>query len=108
MLPQGTEDLSGLSSLSPKPIMGLLNVPEGVSRVHASRRVFQHLADTDNDLAIIHHAYFPKAAEMSQDKFILSIGAQVGGCLVDGVGDGVMVQAAGVDKGGLRSICFGL
>lgn len=45
---------------------------------------------------------------MSQDKFILSVGAHVGGCLVDGLGDGVMVQAPGVDKGGLRSICFGL
>ena len=45
---------------------------------------------------------------MSQDKFILSVGAHVGGCLVDGLGDGVMVQAPGVEKGGLRSICFGL
>lgn len=45
---------------------------------------------------------------MSQDKFILSVGAHVGGCLVDGLGDGVMVQAPGVEKEGLRSICFGL
>lgn len=44
--------------------MGLINVPEGVSRVHASRRVFQHLADTNSDLAIIHHALFPGAAEV--------------------------------------------
>lgn len=53
-----------LSNISPKPIMGLLNVPAGVSRVHASRRVFQHLADTKNDLAIIHHASFPGASEV--------------------------------------------
>lgn len=45
---------------------------------------------------------------MTQDKFILSIGAQVGGCLVDGLGDGVMVQAPGLEKDMLRSLCFGL
>lgn len=45
---------------------------------------------------------------MTQDKFILSVGAQVGGCLVDGLGDGVMVQAPGLDVGMLRSVCFGL
>ena len=45
---------------------------------------------------------------MTQDKFILSVGAQVGGCLVDGLGDGVMVQAPGLEKDMLRSICFGL
>lgn len=44
--------------------MGLLNVPAEVSRVHASRRVFQHLSDTKNDLAIIHHASFPGASEV--------------------------------------------
>lgn len=70
VLAQGTEDLSGLSSLSQKPIMGLLNVPEGVSRVHASRRVFQHLADTESDLAIIHHALFPQAAEVRSTKAV--------------------------------------
>ncbi|CAM9221239.1 unnamed protein product, partial [Ectocarpus sp. 6 AP-2014] len=105
---EGTEDLSVLSNISPKPMVGLLNVPAGVSRVHASRRVFQHLADAKNDLAIIHLASFPDASEMTQDKFILSVGAQVGGCLVDGLGDGVMVQAPGLDVGMLRSVCFGL
>lgn len=45
---------------------------------------------------------------MTHDKFILSIGAEVGGCLVDGLGDGFMVQAPGLDKGMLRSVCFGL
>lgn len=45
---------------------------------------------------------------MTQDKFILSVGAQVGGCLVDGLGDGVMVQAPGLERDMLRSVCFGL
>lgn len=46
--------------------------------------------------------------QMTQDKFILSVGAQVGGCLVDGLGDGVMVQAPGLERDMLRSVCFGL
>lgn len=47
---------------------------------------------------------------MSQDKFILTIGAEVGGCLVDGLGDGVMIEAPfhGLEKGMLRSTGFGL
>ncbi|CAN0267258.1 unnamed protein product, partial [Hapterophycus canaliculatus] len=105
---KGTENLSALSNISPKPIMGLLDVPAGVSRVHASRRVFQHLADTKNDLSIIHHATFSRASEMTQDKIILSVGAEVGGCLVDGLGDGVMLQAPGLDTGMLRKVSFGL
>lgn len=44
--------------------MGLLNIPTGVSRVHASRRVFEHLAVSKNDLAIVHHASFPGASEV--------------------------------------------
>lgn len=46
--------------------------------------------------------------QMNNDQFILGIGAHVGGCLVDGLGDGVMVQAPGVEKDALRMMCFGL
>lgn len=45
---------------------------------------------------------------MTQDKLILSVGAEVGSCLVDGLGDGVMVKAPGLETTTLRSICFGL
>lgn len=51
--------------------MGLLNVPAGVSRVHASRRVFQHLAEANSDLAIVHHAAFPGAREVPQIGLVL-------------------------------------
>lgn len=44
--------------------MGLLNVPADVSRVHACRRVFQHLSDTNNDLAIIHDVALAGVAEV--------------------------------------------
>lgn len=46
--------------------------------------------------------------QMTNDQVVLSVGAQVGGCLVDGLGDGVMVQAPGLEKGALRTMCFGL
>lgn len=46
--------------------------------------------------------------QTTNDKFILNIGAEVGGCLVDGLGDGVMVKAPGFEKGAVRSLCFGL
>lgn len=46
--------------------------------------------------------------QMSQDRFILTIGAEVGGCLVDGLGDGVIVEAPGLETEMLRSTCFGL
>lgn len=46
--------------------------------------------------------------QMTNDKMILTIGAELGGCLVDGMGDGVMVVAPGQDKGTLRSLSFGL
>lgn len=46
--------------------------------------------------------------QMTNDKFILRIGAEVGGCLVDGLGDGVMVETSGLEKNAVRSLCFGL
>lgn len=45
---------------------------------------------------------------MSDDRFILSIGAELGGCLVDSMGDGVMIRAPGQDIGTLRLLSFGL
>lgn len=45
---------------------------------------------------------------MTHDRLILTVGTQVGGCLVDGLGDGVMVQAPSLDKSMLRSMSFGL
>lgn len=45
---------------------------------------------------------------MTHDKIILSVGAEVGGCLVDGLGDGVMIQAPGLETNMLRSVSFGL
>ena len=40
-------------------VMVLLNIAEGTSRVHASRRVFEHLHRQQNDIPVIHHRVFP-------------------------------------------------
>lgn len=81
MVTQGTEDLSALSTMSPKPVMGLLDVPPGVSRIHACRRLFQHLSDTNNDLSIIHLASFPGAAEVCPPQILLQPRQDIVTCL---------------------------
>ena len=64
------------------------------SRVHASRRVFQLLKEMGSVLPVVHSlAMEPK----SKDELILRAGAEGGGLLVDGLGDGVMISAPGFD-----------
>ena len=43
-------------------VMVLLNIAEGTSRVHASRRVFEQLHRQQNDIPVIHHRIFPAGA----------------------------------------------
>ena len=43
-------------------MMVLLNIAEGTSRVHASRRVFEQLHRQQNDIPVIHHRVFPAGA----------------------------------------------
>lgn len=44
------------------PVMALLNIKAGVSRVHASRRFFEQCARHDVDIPVIHMRSFPKGA----------------------------------------------
>ena len=45
--------------------MLLLNIAEGTSRVHASRRVFEQLHRQQNDIPVIHHRIFPAGGQSS-------------------------------------------
>jgi len=45
-------------------VMVLLDVASGVSRIHASRRVFELLARHDVDLPVIHRRAFPAGAAL--------------------------------------------
>lgn len=96
-----------LKTLDPRVIVALLDVPNHVSRVHASRRVFQMLADTGSQLAVIHWLVFSKEG-MDKDELILRSGSEAGALLVDGLGDGVMINAPGYDLDLLRTTSFSL
>ena len=43
-------------------VLALLEVADGVSRVHASRRFFEYLARHDIDIPVIHHRSFEPGA----------------------------------------------
>ena len=59
----GTEtdsDIAALKALS--PVVVLLNVKDGVSRIHSSRRVFEILKRNEITTPVIHHIRFPASA----------------------------------------------
>ena len=89
-----------------KLVLGIIEVPLHVSRVHASRRVFQLLHDINGNLPIIHSVVFDKTP--SKDELILRVGSEAGALLVDGLGDGAMISAPGFSLDMLRSTSFGL
>ena len=47
-------------------------------------------------------------ADASLDAIIMTTGTEMGALLVDGLGDGVLVECAGQDLGTLRSLSFNL
>ena len=103
---ESEEDLSKLASLTHAFV--LLDVPASLSRLHASRRVFAVFEKHDVRSAVIHHFHAPPS---SADELALQVGAQVGGLLCDGLGDGVMIEPdAGADfeLNLLRTSSFGL
>jgi (E)-4-hydroxy-3-methylbut-2-enyl-diphosphate synthase len=95
-----------LNNLHEKVATAILEVPPGVSRVHASRRVFQLLADRNSMIAVVHSVAFSQLKD--KDDMILRCGAEAGALLVDGLGDGVMIQAPGFSLDMLRSTSFNL
>lgn len=104
----GTEDadsFNALVNIDQKVALLILEIPLGTSRVHASRRVFQIFADKGLTLPVVHSL---SLAAASKDQVILGAGAQAGALLVDGLGDGLMLTAAGYDLGLLRTTSFNL
>ena len=101
---ESEEQLKRASSLG--AVVALLNVADGASRVHASRRVFQALKDSASTLPVVHHIRFAPGAV--RDEIVINTGSMVGGMLVDGLGDGAMVEAPHEDVDFLRTTAFGL
>lgn len=87
------------------PVMVLLKTEAGMSRVHVSRRFFGILFDNAINTSVIHHYEFGQGTE---EQLIIHSGSQVGAMLIDGLGDGVLLQAADKDLNFLRLTSFGM
>eukprot|EP00195_Chlamydomonas_chlamydogama_P017274 CAMPEP_0202902060 /NCGR_PEP_ID=MMETSP1392-20130828/16134_1 /ASSEMBLY_ACC=CAM_ASM_000868 /TAXON_ID=225041 /ORGANISM="Chlamydomonas chlamydogama, Strain SAG 11-48b" /LENGTH=702 /DNA_ID=CAMNT_0049588743 /DNA_START=163 /DNA_END=2271 /DNA_ORIENTATION=+ len=99
-----TEEISALKTLN--PVVVLLNIADGVSRIHASRRVFEVIKSHEISTPVIHHIRFPAGAV--RDEIVINTGTYVGGLLVDGLGDGAVIEAPHEDLEFLRTTSFGL
>ena len=103
---ESDEELASLKDIDHAFV--LLDVPDSLSRLHASRRVFSVFEKAGVDSAVIHIYRAPKS---DGNELALQLGAGVGGLLCDGLGDGVAIvpqegAAFGVDF--LRTTSFGL
>ncbi|KAL4448645.1 hypothetical protein ABPG75_005864 [Micractinium tetrahymenae] len=98
------EDIAALKDMG--AVLALLKIAPGVSRVHASRRVFEQLQQQQIDLPVIHHITF--ADGTCRDDIVLQSGSMVGGLMVDGYGDGLVIECATEEADYLRTTAFGL
>jgi len=69
----------------------LINIKNELSRVHAARRIFTLLKETKSTLAAIHHMVYDKE-NITKDEIIMRSGTELGALLVDGLGDGVLLE----------------
>ena len=103
----GTESEEEIvAALATDPVMCLIATAPGVSRLHASRRVFEWMHRAGSAVPVIHNMQFDASAE--KDTVVIESGAQAGGLLCDGLGDGVVVEHPGVPLSYLRTTSFGL
>ncbi|PWS21699.1 hypothetical protein DKP78_22225, partial [Enterococcus faecium] len=65
---------------------------EKTGRVDAGWRLFEFLECNGLKFPVIHHIEFPKS--VNRDDLVIGAGANVGDLLVDGLGDGVLLEAA--------------
>jgi len=103
----GTESDADICSLAQmSPMVVFLDITAGVSRVHASRRVFELLQRHNINHPVLHHLRF--AAGTTRDEIVMATGTLAGSLLVDGLGDGVLVDVPNEDIDYLRTVSFGL
>nr|ADX06907.1 1-hydroxy-2-methyl-2-(E)-butenyl-4-diphosphate synthase [Rauvolfia verticillata] len=119
LLPEGTrlavsvrgdepnEELDILKSLDATMILhDLPHTEEKIGRVHAARRLFEYLSENSLNFPVIHHMQFPKG--IHRDDLVIRAGSNAGALLVDGLGDGVMLEAPDQDFEFLRNTSFNL
>jgi (E)-4-hydroxy-3-methylbut-2-enyl-diphosphate synthase len=71
------------------PVFVLLKIKDGLSNLHASRRVFEIFKTNEINTSVIHH--FLTDTDDSNE-LALQMGTKVGSLLTDGNGDGVLVE----------------
>lgn len=119
LLPEGTrlvvslrgdepyEDLEILKEIEASMVLHELPYTEDkISRVHAARRLFEYLSDNALNFAVIHHLQFPKG--IHRDDLVITAGTNAGALLVDGLGDGILLEAPDQDFEFLRNTSFNL
>ncbi|KAK6138067.1 hypothetical protein DH2020_028182 [Rehmannia glutinosa] len=119
LLPEGTrlvvsvrgdesyEELKILKSTDATMILhDLPYTEEKISRVHAARRLFEYLAENSLDFPVIHHIQFPK--QIHRDDLVIGAGTNAGALLVDGLGDGILLEAPDQDFDFIRNTSFNL
>jgi len=102
---ESEEEVKALAGVS-NAVCLLINVPAGVSRLHAQRRAMDLIMEAGISLPVINRISFPE--KVDRDSVILTCGAEIGGMLVDGRGDGVCIDAPWEDLTFLRLTSFGL
>jgi len=111
----GTESDADLAAAAKSgAALCVVDVSAELSRTHAARRVFHILKANDAPFPVIvrlgydaQTARAPNNGPLRKDLFILRMGMDGGSLLVDGLGDGVLVDAP-FDVDFLRTASFGL
>ncbi|QCE09332.1 4-hydroxy-3-methylbut-2-en-1-yl diphosphate synthase [Vigna unguiculata] len=119
LLPQGTrlvvsvrgdesfEELDILKGVDATMLLHDLPYTEDkVSRVHAARRLFEFLSDNSLNFPVIHHIQFPNG--IHRDDLVIGAGSDAGALLVDGLGDGLLLEAPDKDFEFIRNTSFNL
>jgi len=89
----GNEDDEEIMAIKEmKPVVCLLKPDEGISHLHAARRIFEIFNANDIETSVVH--YFTTDTE-NPNELALQIGTQIGSQLTDGNGDGIMVEQVG-------------
>ncbi|KAK1409913.1 hypothetical protein QVD17_36443 [Tagetes erecta] len=79
---------------------------EKIGRVHTARRLFDYLSESSLNFPVIHHIHYPKGVH--RDDLVINAGANGGALLVDGLGDGILLEAPDHDFDFIRKTCFSL
>jgi (E)-4-hydroxy-3-methylbut-2-enyl-diphosphate synthase len=100
---EAEEDIAKLAAVD--PVCLILKVDQDKSRVHVSRKFFDTLARHNIANAVIHHLVLSGG---EKDDIIITGGSECGAVLVDGLGDGVIIESDDHADEFLRLTSFGM